>query len=123
VTSISTSLQSASSSPARARRFVATALTSWRADALIPTATLLTSELVTNAYLHAGTGIVLRLVRTDEGVRFEVFDASPGEPTPLVASDLDAHGRGLRLVDGLAAAWGVAPGSPTGKIVWFELGG
>ena len=80
MTTLRTTLQPASSSPARARAFVTSALTTWDADALIPTATLLTSELVTNAYLHAHTGIELRLVRTDAGVRFEVFDASPQDP-------------------------------------------
>jgi anti-sigma regulatory factor (Ser/Thr protein kinase) len=122
VTTLRTTLQPASSSPARARAFVTSALTTWDADALIPTATLLTSELVTNAYLHAHTGIELRVVRTDAGIRFEVFDTSPQDPDPRAVAELACHGRGLRLVDQLATSWGVAPVSPLGKTVWFELG-
>ncbi len=122
MTTLSTTLQPASSSPARARAFVSSALTIWDADALIPTATLLTSELVTNAYLHAHTGIVLRLVMTDAGVRFEVFDRSPRQPERGAVAELETHGRGLHHVDQLAASWGIAPVNPLGKTVWFELG-
>ena len=122
MTTLSTTLQPASSSPARARAFVTSALTTWDAGALIPTATLLTSELVTNACLHAHTGIELRLVQTDAGVRFEVFDRSPHHPVRRTVAELETRGRGLDLVDRLAASWGVAPVNPLGKTVWFELG-
>ena len=122
MTTLRTTLQPASSSPARAREFVTGALITWDADALIPTATLLTSELVTNAYLHAHTGIELRLVRTTAGVRFEVVDRSPHQPERRAVAELETHGRGLHLVDQLAASWGVAPMNPLGKTVWFELG-
>ena len=121
VTMLRTTLQPASTSPARAREFVTSALAAWDADVLIPIATLLTSELVTNACLHGRPGIELRLVRTPVGVRFEVFDASPLHPTPRSATPDEDGGRGLHLVQELAAAWGIAPADPSGTTVWFEL--
>ncbi|MFF4231107.1 hypothetical protein [Streptomyces sp. NPDC001820] len=33
----------------------------------------------------------------------------------------DESGRGLLLVDVLAARWGVAPRVPIGKVVWAEV--
>lgn len=122
MTTSTTSLLPSSASAAEAREFVAATLASWHAEALIPTAMLLTSELVTNAYLHARTGIELRLLRTADGVRFEVLDNGPNGIAPLDADDLDTHGRGLCLVRELAESWGISPGSPLGKTVWFELG-
>jgi hypothetical protein len=52
---------------------------------------------------------------------------SPSEadtPSPTCTSARtadDAHGRGLRIIDALADAWGVDPDTVQGKTVWFEL--
>lgn len=78
------------------------------------------SEVVTNALLHAGTDIVLRLETTGNRVRVEVWDASPLPPSMRHYGDSALTGRGLGLVDALAAAWGIRSESE-GKTVWFEL--
>jgi anti-sigma regulatory factor (Ser/Thr protein kinase) len=50
-------------------------------DDLVETATLLVSEIVTNAILHAGTPIEVRAVVDESGVRVEVGDGSEHLPT------------------------------------------
>ena len=46
-------------SPAQARAYIASTLHDWGLDALVESATLLVSELVTNGVRHAGTGLRL----------------------------------------------------------------
>jgi anti-sigma regulatory factor (Ser/Thr protein kinase) len=87
---------------------------------------LLVSELVTNAVLHARSPVTVRLEttvhrETGEGVlRVQVEDASPIPPVRRVPRGDRPGGRGLQLLDTLAARWGVLFGG-TGKSVWFEL--
>jgi len=83
-------------------------------------AEMLVSELVTNAVQHARSFLVLHIDRTWPGLTILVEDASAAPPV-LQADCGDAEGgRGLMLVDTLAASWGWERTS-TGKIVWFEL--
>jgi anti-sigma regulatory factor (Ser/Thr protein kinase) len=107
-------------SAARARTFVEQTLGAWECDDFLDSSRLLVSELVTNAVLHARTDfeLVIRAVRT--GVRVEVRDHSPAEPVVRRYEDEAMTGRGLALVDELAARWGVDR-HPDGKAVWFEL--
>jgi hypothetical protein len=91
------------------------------------TAELCTSELVTNAFRHAaGIGSLLMLGVKAASIRVSVYDSSPSMPA-IRQADADAcGGRGLHLIDQLADAGGVTPGSPIGfaeggKGVWFEL--
>jgi anti-sigma regulatory factor (Ser/Thr protein kinase) len=104
-----------------ARAFVAEHLRTWNLEPAIDDATLLVSELVTNAILHARTPIdlVVRKVRTS--VRIEVFDEGGGEARPLYPELDAAAGRGLGLVQAVAARWGVDD-RDVGKTVWFEIG-
>lgn len=93
---------------------------------------LVTSELVANAYQHGCPPVQVGVERTSapaqtatgraDGLLLEVSDAGPGAPVVRDA-DLDAlGGRGLALVETLAAAWGVRPqGTGTGKTVWCRL--
>jgi anti-sigma regulatory factor (Ser/Thr protein kinase) len=88
-------------------------------------ATLLTSELVTNAILHTTSGtaegtVTIVLVDVPDGVLIEVIDdGSPG--TPVVKADLFApDGHGLYLVQQMAAQWGYLR-DPAGTTVWFHL--
>ena len=90
----------------------------WGVDA--EDATLLTSELVTNTVVHAGTRCQLRVRRARDRVRVEVEDENDDVPVPRPCSVDDEHGRGLALVSTLALAWGVDP-REHGKVVWFEL--
>ena len=109
-------------SPSRARVFVADLLERWSLASLVDAATLLTSELVTNAVRHAGTGMELAVSRTDDRtVRIAVTDRAPSADLRVRASADDAEGgRGLFLVEQLAGGWGSAV-SDHAKTVWFEL--
>lgn len=90
-------------------------------DDICDTAILLTSEIVTNAVVHARSAARLGVEVADGGVRVEVGDDSPRPPRPLAVVDVDAaSGRGLWMVDLLAGEWGVSP-EPHGKVVWFRL--
>jgi anti-sigma regulatory factor (Ser/Thr protein kinase) len=102
-------------------------------------AVLLASELVTNAVTHGDdeadgarnaypvegadgpTGAIAMCVRCLSGkLRVEVHDRSPVMPIPLTANDESETGRGLMLVDTLAAEWGYYR-TPVGKVVYFTL--
>ena len=86
---------------------------------VIDVAELLTSELATNAIIHAASGFELE-IDVDRTIRVEVRDAGGGRPAVLHAGPQDGSGRGLGLVQALSSAWGVTPSSP-GKTVWYEL--
>jgi anti-sigma regulatory factor (Ser/Thr protein kinase) len=115
-----TSLTAECASPRLARRFVTSTLTGWNAEHLIDTATLLTSELVTNAVVHADSPIELRVDRQVNVIRFEVQDRSERLPSWRPTGPEDTSGRGLLLLELLSKAWGVDPLVP-GKAVWFTL--
>lgn len=84
-------------------------------------AQLLTDELVNNALEH-GRGAIIVSASFDGGsLRVGVFDESPERPLLRTATAHEAHGRGLCLVNRLAASWGVDEGPDIGKTVWFEL--
>jgi anti-sigma regulatory factor (Ser/Thr protein kinase) len=103
-----------------ARELVGNTLRDWRAEELCEDAALVITELVVNAIKHAQTDLELRMVHIDGGVRIEVRDGSTSLPTRRDATDVAENGRGLRLVDALAARYGVEP-EQTGKRVWVEL--
>jgi PAS domain S-box-containing protein len=104
-----------------ARRAVRTALADLGSEETLETAELCVSELVTNAIVHAGTRIEVRVVEYDGGVRVEVEDGSPHRPVARNYTSLTATGRGLRMVDQLVTRWG-ARSHGEAKTVWFELG-
>ncbi|MDQ4070984.1 MAG: PAS domain S-box protein [Actinomycetota bacterium] len=104
----------------RARRLVAEAVTGSGHAELADGATLLVSEVVTNAVLHAGSELRLRCRPTRFGVRVEVSDRSPLIPSVRHYEPEATTGRGLALVSALATSWGVDRDGD-GKTVWFEL--
>ena len=69
---------------------------------------------------RSANGVTLRLRRGRRAIWVEVFDPDPRLPTLRRADDSDEGGRGLFLVDVLAARWG-ARTTLRGKAVWFEL--
>jgi serine phosphatase RsbU (regulator of sigma subunit)/anti-sigma regulatory factor (Ser/Thr protein kinase) len=112
-------------SASAARRFVRDALRGWGATDAIDDAVLLTSELVTNAVVHAGTSVevVCRLV--EAAVQVDVVDGAPGRALlqadeTAVPDRMRTSGRGLLLPSELAATWGVTYGTAT-KTVWFRI--
>jgi DNA-binding NarL/FixJ family response regulator len=110
-------------SPRAARRFVTEALTGWDDDEgdLTDTVTLLVSELVTNAVLHAGSDVEVMVRLTPTAARVEVTDASTDGVAPRDATADEDSGRGLALVGNLARRWGVRAAPGGGKTVWFEV--
>ena len=67
-----------------------------------------------------GQEFVLRIRKGEESIWVEVFDSDLRLPRIRVAGENDEGGRGLYLVDQLAARWGSRP-TEDGKAVWFEL--
>jgi anti-sigma regulatory factor (Ser/Thr protein kinase) len=83
-------------------------------------AALLTSELVTNAVLHAATPLCITLHILPDRIRVDVADGNPSFPSIKDYGRDAATGRGLTLFNTLASNWGVQA-VDEGKIVWFEL--
>ena len=102
-----------------ARVFVVECLPDVLEDVL-DTVTLLVSELVTNAVLHAKSTVVIAVTSTAHLVRVEVSDESDRKAKVRDYGHHATTGRGMGLVEALAARWGVVP-TPPGKTVWFEV--
>ncbi|MGW3497696.1 SpoIIE family protein phosphatase [Streptomyces sp. NPDC001020] len=113
-------------SVATARSFVRDTLQGWGFADIVDDAVVLTSELVTNAVVHAGTSAEVLCLRSDDGVRIEVADRYPEREIPLQTTAVSMGspdregGRGLQLCAALAGRWGVEY-TPTHKQVWFQL--
>ena len=115
------SLPATAAAAGRARDTVRGVLTDWGLDSEADTATLLVSELVTNAVRHAEAPVGVSVLHDDHCLRVAVSDGGCGCWPHLVDPDLDAEGgRGLWLVDRLASSWGVST-QAHGKAVWFVL--
>jgi anti-anti-sigma factor len=118
-------------SPGRARAELRQFLRGRRSKNDAATATLLISELVTNAVLHAGEtsagSIALRITTYADRLRVEVSDSGPGfDLEQLPPRPHATGGHGLLVVDGLASRWGTDRAHDDGRSrfrVWFELDG
>jgi anti-sigma regulatory factor (Ser/Thr protein kinase) len=106
--------------PALARHFVTDLLQRLEHSALLEDAKLVVSELATNAMVHARSSFTVEVHPRATGVRLSVRDASRTKPTLSDHDALAISGRGLRLIDMLAANWGVEL-ADDGKTVWAEL--
>lgn len=106
-----------------ARRAMARAAELWRLDREITdTALLLVSELATNAIRHGTPPVRLSLRLEEDTLRVEVTDSSPALPRLGRPGPDQTGGRGLQIVQQLAAAWGAtASRTRLGKTVWFEM--
>ena len=91
------------------RRFVAGRLDGGDCAHLTDTATLLTSEILTNAVVHGLGPVRLQLRRTDTEVAVIVSDPGRYLPQPRLAGPTDESGRGLNLLEMLATTWVPAP--------------
>ncbi|MFG2097728.1 SpoIIE family protein phosphatase [Streptomyces sp. NPDC048612] len=113
-------------SVATARAFVRDTLQGWGCADIVDDAVVLTSELVTNAVVHAGTAADVLCLRNESGVRISVADRYPEREIPLQnAGQVVVHpdregGRGLLLCGALASRWGVEY-TAAQKHVWFQL--
>jgi len=107
--------------PRRARLFLAEAHCPAHNTSVLDEATLLVSELVTNAVVHGAPPITMEIdCDGSRGMQVRVSDGSEVQPAVGHATVEDEHGRGVALVDVLSDAWGVDP-TPNGKAVWFRL--
>jgi anti-sigma regulatory factor (Ser/Thr protein kinase) len=117
--SVTRAFPASTSSVRAARSFVASAISDADPD-VVDTVVLITSELVTNAILHARSAVEVAITCTEVTIRVEVADESPTPPTLRRYSKDAPTGRGLRILDALATRWGVEF-EGKGKSVWFEV--
>jgi anti-sigma regulatory factor (Ser/Thr protein kinase) len=103
-----------------ARRFVEESLRAWQLDDNDHLAELLTDELVSNVVRHVGSPMQVRASRVGSSIRIEVDDASTDPPIRRTPEELDERGRGILLVDTIAAEWGVDV-HDDGKTTWFVV--
>ena len=103
----------------QARQFVSGALNGLADDATAD-ALLVVSELVTNALVHAGTDITVRVLTDQEPTRIEVADGSREVPGLRIPSAGARTGRGLLLVEHFTHQWGIEA-TDSGKVVWFTV--
>lgn len=113
-------------SVATARRWVRGVLHEVGRDELTETTELATSELVTNAILHARTDISVVADVDGVDVLIEVRDGSPQLPMPVGADDSEPDldtvpsvGNGLLILGAVTRCWGVRQEPGAGKAVWF----
>ncbi|WP_405434197.1 SpoIIE family protein phosphatase [Micromonospora sp. NBC_00617] len=108
--------------PSRVRHWMTGQLTEWRVpESVIGAAVLCTSELTTNALLHAGTAARVEIDLSPERLLVSVADSGTrGTVTRARTDTLSSRGRGLGLIEELSDAWGTDP-SVRGSTVWFEI--
>ncbi len=115
------SLPASPSAPHEARSQVGSYIYAWDVPVDPFTATLLTSELVTNAIRHEmGESVMLVISCTWGQLRVDVHDTSPSMPVPIDAPVDAEAGRGLMLVATMATDWGWYR-TCAGKAVYFML--
>jgi anti-sigma regulatory factor (Ser/Thr protein kinase) len=109
-------------SPRVARELVREACRDWGVDEdMCEDAALVATELVANVVDHARTSCVVTVSQDDNWLRIEVEDLYPCSiPAPRPVDLTAQRGRGLQVIDGLSAAWGVRE-LPSGKSVWAIL--
>lgn len=107
-------------SVAAARRFATAALTGTPTE-VVEAVELMVSELASNCIRHVNASFELTVDREPDQVRVEVIDRGGGRPAMRAPEPSDDTGRGLRIVDMLAARWGVRFDPDSAKTVWFTL--
>jgi serine/threonine-protein kinase RsbW len=96
-------------------------------DAYVEDAELIASELVSNAVRHGSSSkldkVTVALIRVENpaGLALIVVDSSPEPPVMREFTLDDEGGRGLRIVDALAASWDWRP-EGRGKAIIAILG-
>ncbi|MFG2057392.1 SpoIIE family protein phosphatase [Micromonospora sp. NPDC048930] len=108
--------------PSRVRHWMTAQLNEWQVpEGVIGAAVLCTSELTTNALLHAGTAARVEIDLSAERLLVSVADSGTrGQVTRARTDTLSSRGRGLGLIEELSDAWGTDP-TVRGSTVWFEI--
>jgi serine phosphatase RsbU (regulator of sigma subunit)/anti-sigma regulatory factor (Ser/Thr protein kinase) len=108
--------------PSRVRQWMSARLRDWSVpEAVIGAAILCTSELTTNALLHAGTPAQVHIDLNAERLLVSVADTGTrGTVIRAHADTMSSRGRGLGLIEDLSDSWGTDP-TVRGTTVWFEM--
>ena len=112
--------------PRAARRFVTSVLTGWGVSVeVVGQAQLLTSELVSNAFMYGSGPIRIRIEMngaepTGGAFRIEVCNVGRGHPAVRHPAADEASGRGLQIVEQLSGSWGSVTNDGETS-VWFEM--
>jgi anti-anti-sigma regulatory factor/anti-sigma regulatory factor (Ser/Thr protein kinase) len=104
-----------------ARRIIRDACHAWNLPHLIDDAELIITEIVANAVQHAGGPVDILLTRRNRHLHMSVRDRSHEPPLRSIPDPESLlGGRGLLLLDAIAAGWGTAE-TAEGKAVWATL--
>jgi serine phosphatase RsbU (regulator of sigma subunit)/anti-sigma regulatory factor (Ser/Thr protein kinase) len=108
--------------PSRVRQWMSTRLRGWSVpEPVIGAAILCTSELTTNALLHAGTPAQVHIDLNAERLLVSVADTGTRGTVIRAHTDtMSSRGRGLGLIEDLSDSWGTDP-TVRGTTVWFEM--
>ncbi|HEY7173460.1 MAG TPA: ATP-binding protein [Micromonosporaceae bacterium] len=110
--------------PALARQYVVDICTDWGVTRVAKLASLIASELVTNAVVHARTPSLMVLRLTKDTLDLSVRDNDPRPmhrpPPGLTGAHEGEHGRGLLILDAMADEWG-CHSTADGKVVWATI--
>ena len=95
------------------------------ASSVTDDAMLIVSELITNSIRHARPlpdgSVTVAWSVSDDGVTLRVTDGgAEGRPRPRTPGPEETSGRGLALVEALAARWGIED-SADSTTVWAQL--
>ncbi len=118
--SFESQLPATTTAPQFVRGFLRSTLEAWKLDGVGDVTELLASELVSNVVIHVARPMTVRISRRRDRIRVEVEDESNAAPSLRRPDATEEHGRGVMLVDTLAAAWGTDIHAD-GKTVWFEV--
>ncbi len=106
----------------RARKLAAPVLAAWASEGdEADSASLLVTELVTNAIRFSPGPVILALWRPPGLLVVEVSDQSPDLPLQRRAGPGSENGRGLVLVEQLSREWGCYVPGPGWKTVWCSI--
>jgi anti-sigma regulatory factor (Ser/Thr protein kinase) len=120
--SVNLQLERDKAAPARARTMVR-GLEPLLGEEKTEDATLLVSELVTNAVRYGGPPVRVRVAcggADGAGLQVAVSDGNPDPPVRRDVAPEAEGGRGVALVDIISDRWGVEH-AEKGKTVWFVL--
>lgn len=120
MTTFELALEAERQNVSKARKFATDQARALGLEECVDVVELLVSEAVTNAVLHAGTSLKVRLVWNGGLLRVEVTDGSPAKAVKREYGADAATGRGVTLIDALAADWGTES-TEEGKTVWFTV--
>jgi histidine kinase-like protein len=107
----------------RSREVITETCDRWDRSDLAGSACIVVTELVNNVVAHARTPMAVLLATRGTGLAVAVRDESPRTPSFTGTPAPTAYGgRGMLLIDSVAARWGCLS-LAHGKVVWALLGG